>query len=167
MPRAFRPWRRAPKGNRMPGHSYSQFFYHFAWATKLREPMLTPEVEDIAYRYIRARCKEMGVFVYALNGIEDHTHLVCSIPPLMAVAEVLEKLKGASSHFINHLPERDLTLYWQVGYGGFTFATKDLDKIVEYVDHQKERHRIGNLWPTLEKFEQKHDPDSNDSGPTD
>jgi putative transposase len=142
------------------GHSYHRFFYHFAWATKMREPMLTPEVEEITYRYIRKRCKDMGVFVYALNGIEDHTHLVCSIPPKLAVAEVLEKLKGGSSHYINHLPDRSLTLYWQRGYGGFTFAGKDLDKVVEYVDNQKERHRTNRLWATFEQFGDEPDQES-------
>src|SRR5689334_6066 len=108
-------------------------FYHFAWATRHREPMITPEMEPILYGFIRGRCSAMDVFVYALDGIEDHTHLVCSVPPRIAVADFIDKIKGSSSHHINHLPDRQWTLYWQIRYGALTFARKDLDRIVKYV----------------------------------
>jgi REP element-mobilizing transposase RayT len=114
--------------------------------------MITPEIEPVIYGYIRGRCSEMGVFVHALNGIEDHTHLICSIPPRIAVADFIDKIKGSSSHHINHLADHNWTLYWQVRYGGFTFARKDLDRIVHYVENQKDHHRNGTLWPSVERF---------------
>jgi hypothetical protein len=37
-----------------------------------------------------------------LGGIEDHIHLVVSIPPTMAIADFVKRIKGSSSHHFNH-----------------------------------------------------------------
>lgn len=134
-------------------HTFIQFYYHFIWRTKNSEPYLTPEVERIVYGYIKKRSEELGVFIYALNGIEDHSHLVCSVPARIAVSEFVEKIKGASSHYVNHLEELANNLYWQAGYGGLTFARKDLPRVVDYVTNQKSHHAEGTLWESLEATE--------------
>ena len=133
-------------------NTYIEFYYHLVWSTKDREPYISPEIEGRLYGYIRTRCEDLGVFVYALNGTENHTHLVCSIPPRLAISEVMEKLKGASSHFINHLGDTRLRLYWQPGYGGLTFAKKDLKRIVDYVESQKMHHRQGSVHSSMERM---------------
>jgi putative transposase len=122
-------------------HTYVAFYYHFIWATKRREPVITAGVEPALNVHIRERCKEMGVFVYALDGVEDHRHLVCSVPPRLAVGEFMQKLKGGSSHYINHMPDGRFRLQWQVGYGGHTFSLRDLKRVVAYVENQKQHHR--------------------------
>ena len=38
----------------------------------------------------------------------------------------------------------------EVGYGGLTFAKKDLDRVVDYVRNQKRHHSEGTLWDSLE-----------------
>ena len=133
-------------------HTYTEFFYHLVWGTRLREPHLTAAVEPAAYGYMRARCQDLDVFVYALNGMPDHTHLVCDIPPRLSVASVLEQLKGASSYYVNHLPDATGVLYWQVGYGGLTFAKRELLRVVAYVENQKRHHAADTLWPSLERL---------------
>jgi len=137
------------------GHSYLEFYYHFVWSTKRRERLISTEIEPILFAYIGKRCVEMGVFVYALNGVEDHVHLVCSVPPKIPVAELLDKIKGGSSHYMNHLENSSHVLYWQAGYGGLTFGKKDLKRIVAYVQNQKLRHAANNLWSSLEVSEVK------------
>ena len=134
------------------GHTYREFFYHFAWATRGREPVICSAIEPAVHGYVAKRCSDLGVFVYIVNGIEDHVHLVCSIPPRWSVAEVLDRVKGGSAHHINHRPDSESTLYWQRGYGGLTFAKKDLSRVVEYVKNQKQHHRDGTLWESLEQF---------------
>jgi putative transposase len=133
-------------------NTYTELYYHFIWATKLREPYITAEVEEDLYRYIRSRCQEMKVFVHALNGMEDHTHLACSLPVTLSIAGFLDKIKGSSSHFVNHLPALGAQLYWQPGYGALTFAKRDLPRIIAYILAQKQHHQDGALWPALERI---------------
>jgi REP-associated tyrosine transposase len=134
-------------------NTYTQLYYHFVWGTKLRDPYITAELEARLYPYIRSRCREMKAFVHALDGVEDHTHLVCSLPVTVSIAEFLDKVKGSSSHFANHLPDAGFRLYWQPGYGALTFAKRDLARIVDYVQNQKHHHAIANLWGSLERID--------------
>jgi putative transposase len=131
---------------------YTQLYYHFIWATKNRQPFLTPEVEAPLFRYLRQKCETLFVFVYALNGMTDHVHLACTLPTTLAVADFLEVLKGASAHFVNHCPDLDSNLIWQPGYGALTFARRDLACVVEYIDHQKAHHRQGRLSAEMERL---------------
>jgi REP element-mobilizing transposase RayT len=139
-------------------HTYAAVYYHFVWATKRRNPLITPEVERVLHGYIRRRCTEMGVVVYALNGVEDHVHMVCSIPPTLALANVIEIVKGASSHFINCLPDSDASLYWQPGYAVLTFSRNGLSSVVDYVQNQKQHHAVGTTKALLEKYAEDGDP---------
>jgi REP element-mobilizing transposase RayT len=130
---------------------YTQLYFHFVWTTAGRQPFISEEVEVHLYRYLRHKCHTMGVFVYALNGMPDHVHLACTLPTSMAIADFVETIKGSSAHFINHLPGVKHQLYWQSGYGALTFARRDLQRIVSYIDHQKSHHRNKKLSPEMER----------------
>ena len=136
------------------GHNYLQLFYHFIWSTRGREPSITPEREPVVYGYIRQRCGESRVLVHALDGMPDHVHLVCTLPTSLCIGDFLEMVKGASSHFANHLPGGERWLHWQPGYGGLTVSKRDLPRVVAYVQGQKEHHRSGRLILGLERIEE-------------
>ena len=82
--------------------SYSRLFYHMIWGTKNREPLIQIEFEISLYNVIAAKAKDLGAFVYAVGGIEDHVHLVASVPPRIALADFIGQVKGNSSHWVNH-----------------------------------------------------------------
>ena len=130
---------------------YKEAFYHFVWATRKREWFITEAVERELYRYIESRCRPLKVHVYALNEMADHVHLAVSLPTDLSVADFMETIKDASSHFINQsLPEAGC-LYWQPGYGLLTFTKDDLPRIVRYIERQKTRHVSGNLLAKMER----------------
>ena len=129
---------------------YEEAFHHFVWATKLREEMILPRFESLLYGYLRQKCCEMGAFVYAINGMSDHLHLVCTIPSTLAVSAFMNGLKGGSSYYIGHLSQGE-SLRWQPGYGHLTFATNDLARVTAYVGNQKVHHAGGNLSPKMER----------------
>ncbi len=131
--------------------NYTQIYYHFIWATRGRQPLITSELEPHLHRYIRHKCEEMSVFIQALNSMPDHVHLACTLPTYLAIADFLEAIKGSSAHFINHLPDGAFCLYWQPGYGALTFAKRDLPRIVAYINNQKIHHRDGKLSSPMER----------------
>jgi len=129
---------------------YSEAFHHLVWATKFREPMIVPDMESLLYTYIRQKCRETKTFVYAIGGMPDHVHLVCSIPESLAVSALVKSVKGGSAYYVNHHSSGN-PLCWQAGYGHLTFAAPDLPRIVAYVDHQKEHHASGKLSTKMEQ----------------
>ena len=130
---------------------YTDAYHHFVWATRKREHFITPEIERLAYRHIRQGCHDLHVQIHALNGMPDHVHLAVTLPATLAPSIFMHDIKGASAHFINHLPEAKNCLYWQEGYGWITFAEDNLPRIVSYIDRQKERHALGKLSPKMER----------------
>lgn len=136
----------------MPG-SYWQLFYHFIWATNLREPAITPEIREPLLRYIRKKCEDHRARVHAMGAVEDHVHLLVSLPANIAPSKFAADIKGSSSHFVNQEILGHQAFYWQEGYGVLTLAGKDMKGTAEYVDNQEERHRDRRLWDSLERTE--------------
>ena len=129
--------------------SFWKHCYHIVWATKRREPLILPAIEARLYAYIAHKAGELGVFLYAMGGTEDHMHIVPAIPPKHSVAWVVKTLKGASAHFINtELRPPGLYFAWQRGYGSLTVGERQRAGAVDYVLRQKERHQqqTTNVW---------------------
>ena len=128
---------------------YEEAYCHLVWATTKREAMITPGVEKMLYNYIYQKSREKKAFVYALGGMPDHVHLVCSVPATISVSDFVKSIKGSSSHYSSHHAQSD-SLRWQRGYAYLTFAKHDLDAVVNYVQSQKRHHAEGKLWQSLE-----------------
>src|ERR1041384_3877156 len=97
--------------------AFYQSVYHFVWATKNRLPLITAKIEERLWSYVGYKCKELDYVLYAVNGIEDHMHVLVELAPTIPPADVAKNLKGASSHYINQESGLGDTLYWQDGYG--------------------------------------------------
>lgn len=134
--------------------AYWRLYYHIVWATKGRELLITAELEPLLYNYLRGKTISLGGVFHAAGGIEDHVHLVASISPKIAIANFVGQLKGASAHWVNHLTSYDSSLYWQDGYGVFSFRKRTLSRVVDYVLNQREHHTRKDLWPALEWIEE-------------
>ena len=131
--------------------TYTEIYYHLVWATKKREAMIVPEMETTLYVSIKAACRDSGATILALNGMPDHVHLACVLPTTVAVASLLNKVKGSSAHLINHLPGGRHALAWQPGYGALTFARRDLKRIMGYIQNQQQHHQEGTLSESMER----------------
>ena len=138
--------------------AYWRLFYHFIWTTRNREPLLTPDLELHVHRYSMSKGGELGALIFALDGVEDHLHVVAAVPPRLSPADFAKRLKGASSRFVTK--EFNLPFAWQEGYGVFSVSENDLERVVAYVKGQKEHHHEGTLVAAWEHISVK------DHGPT-
>ncbi|MEX0643096.1 MAG: transposase [Pirellulales bacterium] len=111
----------------MSRNYYSEINLHLVWHCKNSLPLLTPEVETLAHRFIRKRIVTTpGVFVHEIGGIETHVHVAATVPPTITLSEFIGQLKGGSTHDVNQeLGRRDKVLQWQAGYGAVSFGTRD------------------------------------------
>ena len=140
--------------------AFWRLYYHLVWATKNREHLIRPEIENRLYAYIISRAAELGVYVYAINGWSDHIHLVASIPPKHAPSYVVKCLKGASSHDINQAGQL-AQFAWQRGYGVLSLGERQRSLAEAYVTGQKAHHELRTTNGWLERYEEC------DEGPTD
>jgi REP element-mobilizing transposase RayT len=82
----------------------------------------------------------MGCTTLAINGTSDHIHLFIKLPTTISVAELMKKIKGVSSRFINDNQFIEGTFKWSAGYGAFSVSRWDTERIKYYVIKQKTHH---------------------------
>ncbi|BAZ10551.1 transposase IS200-like protein [Calothrix sp. NIES-4071] len=129
-----------------------RIYYHIVWATKKRQPLITPDREPELYNYIIGKADFLKCITHAIGGIEDHIHIVVSIPPTMAVSEFVKAIKGSSSHHLNYTNTTTSPKFtWQEGYGVFSLGSKQVDDAVNYVRNQKIHHSQGTTNSHLEQ----------------
>jgi putative transposase len=135
---------------------YSEINLHIVWHTKSSLPLLTPQVEPLAHRFLKKRIAETpGAFYHEIGGTETHVHMAVSIPPTLTISEFIGQLKGGSSHDVNQAAGRHAkVLEWQNGYGVVSFGTRDSPWVVEYVRNQREHHARGTTQERLERITQ-------------
>ncbi len=134
----------------MSRRSYFEINLHFVWHVKSSLPIISPEIEPRLYKYIRSYAlQSAGLIFHEIGGTETHVHIAVTIPPTLLISDWIGRLKGASSHHVNHQLANRKLLDWQTGYGVVSFGTKDLEWVVDYIRNQKEHHRrhtsIGRL----------------------
>lgn len=135
-------------------HAYSEINLHLTWHVKDNSPVLRDEIEQQLHRFLKGKAAQTpGVSVQGIGGTDDHIHLVVSVPPTLQLSVWIGELKGASSHYINHEIANHHILHWQGGYGKVSFATKDLQWILDYVRNQREHHSNNDSQDRLERIE--------------
>ena|SRR5215217_3762982 len=128
-----------------------RFFYHVVWSTKNREPAIG-ELEDVEIRRsLKMTSEDLDLIPHAIGVMPDHVHFAVSIPPKLAVADVVRRLKGGSSHAVNEA--RGMTyprFWWQPDYGVVTFGERSLEQVIAYLRGQRQHHAQESLWKELE-----------------
>ena len=137
----------------MSGNVYTEINLHCTWHTKSNVPVLTEKIEDRLHHYLKHRVIDTrGVLFHEIGGTEDHIHLVISISATVLISDLIGKLKGSSSYYINHEIANRKLLEWQDGYGVVSFGTKDLEWVTKYVRDQKEHHKQGTTFKRMERI---------------
>ena len=127
---------------------YYRLFFHIVWATKKRLPLITEANRDPLYASMRTKVNELNGIVHALNGMDDHVHLVVTVPPNLALAALIGQVKGVSSHLANRVG--GAAFAWQSEYGVLSISESHLPAVVRYVVEQQQHHRLGSLGERLE-----------------
>jgi putative transposase len=132
--------------------SYWRLFYHIVWATKNREPLLKAEWEQDLYGYLWGKATALGCLPHAINGMQDHIHLLISVPPKYSISRIVGHIKGSSSRYINSEHRPISKFEWQSGFGAISISESGFSTVVQYVLKQKQHHTNGTLKNILEKI---------------
>lgn len=57
---------------------------------ELRQPLIAPKREPDLYNYIIGKADSYGCIVHAISGIENHIHLVVSIPLTLLIVDFVK-----------------------------------------------------------------------------
>lgn len=93
--------------------SHTELYVHLVWATWDRLALIAPQIEQPLYAALAEKCKTMKCEALAIGGVADHVHVLARLRPVVAVADLVKELKGASSHLVTHVLRPGEFFKWQ------------------------------------------------------
>jgi putative transposase len=114
--------------------------YHVVWCPKYRRPVLVGEVADRLKALLAEKAAELEMTIHALEVMPDHVHLFVESDPTRCVAEIVNRLKGYTSHALREefpsLRSRLPTL-WTRSYFAGSVGHVSAATIERYIAEQK------------------------------
>ena len=126
--------------------SHTVFYhrYHIVWITKYRYKVLQGKLRERVRDIIRQVCREMGVQI--IEGVlsNDHIHIFVSVPPHVAISDLMRRAKGRSSYKIQiEFPDIRKRYwgrrFWARGYFCTTSGNVTDDIILQYIQNHSDK----------------------------
>ena len=129
---------------------------HCVFATKDRRPLIKADLEQRLWPYLGGIAREVKISALAIGGVEDHVHLLLSIPSTLSAAKSIQLLKGNSSKWIHDTFKEHGDFEWQEGYGAFSIGISGVEDTKRYIANQATHHRKLTFQQEVEAFLKKH-----------
>jgi REP element-mobilizing transposase RayT len=99
--------------------SLSKLYFHLAFSTKHREPLLLPPLRAQMHAYLATVLKNRDSPAVRVGGTSDHVHALFRLSKNSSLAGIMEEVKTSSSKWAKTQGRAFVNFYWQSGYGGF------------------------------------------------
>ena len=148
----------------MSTHSYARCWLHLIWETLRREPMLDKGAAARASINLTEYSCAKGIYMKINYFNADHTHALIDLPTNLTIEQVIQLLKGSSSHWINqnHLVKGRFA--WGRGYGAFSVSHSDVSRVANYIARQEEHHQKISFAEEYELFVKRYGLEWRDEG---
>ena len=129
---------------------YVRMLVHVVWATWDRAPLLDRDLIGPIHAAIAEQARKLGCDPVHVGGVSDHVHVLVGLPPTLAVADLVRRLKGASSHLVNHGLAPGIGFRWQGAYSAFSVGRDGYERARDYVGRQPAHHARDQVDPDWE-----------------
>ena len=137
-------------------HSYISCLLHIVFATKDRTPWLSAEVANQLWPYLGGVARESKMKALQVGGVEDHVHILLSLPSTIPIAKALQIMKGNSSKWLHETFTHLRGFSWQEGYGAFSIGISGVDDTIAYIKNQASHHKRITFVQEFEAILKKH-----------
>jgi REP element-mobilizing transposase RayT len=141
-------------------NTYTQLYIQIVFAVKGRQAFIKENFREELQKYISGIIAEKKQKLYAIYCMPDHTHILVSMKPDIAVSDLVRDIKANSSSFIK---EREFVkdFAWQTGFGAFSYSKSQSLNVVDYILNQPQHHKNETFKEEylefLQKFEIEYD----------
>jgi putative transposase len=138
-------------------HTFTSLLIHVIFSTKHRAALLTPAVRERLFPYMGGIIRERNATALLINGIEDHVHILTSLPTTMPLSDFVRDIKSVSSGWVNDgmMPRR--TFGWQIGYAAFSVSKSNAETVRDYIERQQQHHARMTFQEEYLKFLERHE----------
>ena len=116
---------------------------HLVFVTKYRRGVLTDELLARCEEIMREVCADFEARLVRFNGEDDHVHLLVEYPPKVAVAKLVNSLKGVSARrlrfeFTGWVNRHSMHgHFWSPSYLACSCGGAPLTVIGQYIEQQR------------------------------
>jgi putative transposase len=140
----------------MSVHSYSRCWVHLIWGTLNREKLLNKKAAARLSRFLTEYAEEKVVYMKINYVNADHVHALIDLPTNLSIEQMIQLLKGRSSHWVNANNILAGKFAWGRGYGAFSVSESNVAKVAAYIGGQEEHHRVRTFADELREFIERH-----------
>src|SRR5216110_1571201 len=140
----------------MSVHSYSRIWIHLIWGTLDRERLLNKTAAARISRYLTEHAQEKGIYMKINHVNADHAHALVDLSTSLSIEELMQLLKGSSSHWINANDVLPGKFAWGRGYGAFSVSESNVGHVAAYIASQEEHQRVRGFAEELRDFVDRH-----------
>ena len=128
---------------RKTSHAVYDLKYHLVWITKYRKPVLRGQIGLRVRDLLRQTCETLDVYIEKGHVAVDHVHLLVSVPPMVSVSDLVQRLKGRSSRrMLDEFSELKRQFWgqhlWARGYFAASTGNVTDEIIAQYIENQGE-----------------------------
>jgi putative transposase len=121
--------------------SYVSSYHHCVFSTKERRPLITPTLAERLWPFLGGIARQHKMKAIEVGGVEDHVHILLSLPATMAISKALQLIKAGSSKWVHETFPEHRSFSWQEKYGAFSVSESRVESIIQYIKGQAEHHR--------------------------
>lgn len=92
------------------------------------------------FNFMTQKANEINVPLESLNIQPEHVHALVDLPSNICLSDFMQKMKGASSHWINDKNIINGKFAWQRGFGAYSVSASQLNKVKNYIKNQSSHH---------------------------
>ena len=119
-------------------HTYTNLLTHIVFSTQGRIKLLKKEMRAELFDYISVLVMKKGGKVLAINGMEDHVHILIELPPTVALSDLMKFIKANSSRWMKERFGKPFA--WQRGFGAFSVSRSVAQSVADYIRDQEAHH---------------------------
>lgn len=123
-------------------HCVFNLHIHLVFVTKYRKVMFAEEYYQSLREIFAKVCSDFEADLVEVDGEGDHVHLLVNYPPKMAVASLVNSLKGVSSRLLKQRHPELSKIYWKgslwsPSYFAASCGGAPLEIIKQYIENQR------------------------------
>ena len=142
--------------------TYSQIYIQYVFTVKGRKNLLKKPWRQEVFKYMVGIINAKGQKPIIVNGIADHVHVFVGLKPTMNISDLIRDIKNNSSRFINEQGWLQEKFCWQEGYGVFSYAHSQIERVYQYILNQEQHHYKKTFREEYVKLLQKYEVEYNE-----
>ena len=136
--------------------SFSNTNIHIIFGTKYRQQFIDNKIESQLFEYIGQVVNNLNCQNIIVGGYRDHVHILCKLYRPLSQSTLVKEIKANSSLWMKTQGIQYENFYWQDGYAVFSVSQSDLERVITYIQNQREHHQKQTFQKEYLKFLEEH-----------